>query len=94
MQTRLADTEKKLAELERVRGKKDKALFSPAQEKELESFQQEKLTIRKQLREVQHQLDKDIEELGTRLKLINILLMPLLVCLFALIMFFMKRRKK
>lgn len=94
LQTRLADTEKKLAELERVRGKKDKALFSPAQEKELESFQQEKLTIRKQLREVQHQLDKDIEELGTRLKLINILLMPLLVCLFALIMFFMKRRKK
>lgn len=94
LQTRLADTEKKLAELEQARGKKDKALFSTAQEKELESFQQEKLTIRKQLREVQHQLDKNIEELGTRLKLINILLMPLVVSFFALILFYIKRRKK
>ena len=40
--------------------------------------------IRKELRAVRRQLDAQIEVLGTRLKLINILLMPLLVTFGAL----------
>ncbi len=35
--------------------------------------------MRKELREVQHRLNADIETLGSRLKLLNILGMPMLV---------------
>ena len=42
--------------------------------------------MRKELREVQHRLNADIDALGDRLKLINILGMPALVVLFALLL--------
>ena len=45
----------------------------------LDQFQDEKLRIRKELRDVRHQLDKDIEQLGSLLKVMNILVMPLLL---------------
>ena len=48
-------------------------------------FQEEKLRIRKELRDVRHQLDKDIESLGSQLKFLNILLMPLLLTGFLIL---------
>ncbi len=84
LEEELKKTEDKLIELEKLRDEGDGALFTPEQETELEKFQDEKLKIRKQLRDVQHQLDQDIESLGTQLKLINILLIPMLICLFVL----------
>jgi ABC-type uncharacterized transport system involved in gliding motility auxiliary subunit len=94
-QTRLQDelnaTEAKLVELEQLRGEGDGAMFSDEQAAELEKFQVEKLKIRKQLRDVQHQLDQDIEALGTRLKIINIFLVPGLIFLWVLIAAMRKR---
>jgi gliding motility-associatede transport system auxiliary component len=84
LQSELSSLEEKLVELEQLRGEGEGAVFSPEQELELVKFQEEKLKVRKRLREVQHQLDKDIESLGTQLKLINILLIPGLICLFVL----------
>ncbi len=81
LQEELSKTEEKLVELENARSEGDGALFTPEQEAELQAFQEEKLKIRKQLRDVQHQLDQDIEALGTQLKLINIFLVPGLICL-------------
>ena len=46
--------------------------LSPEQALALEDFQDQKLSIRKQLREVRHGLDRDIQGLGANLKLINI----------------------
>jgi ABC-type uncharacterized transport system involved in gliding motility auxiliary subunit len=91
LEAELQATESKLMDLERLRGEGDGALFTDEQAQELENFQVEKLKIRKQLRDVQHQLDQDIESLGTRLKLINIFLVPILVCIFALIIAMRKR---
>lgn len=91
LEAELQATESKLLDLERLRGEGDGALFTDEQAKELEAFQVEKLKIRKQLRDVQHQLDQDIESLGTRLKLINIFLVPVLICIFALIVAMRKR---
>jgi len=93
LEDELKATETKLIELERIRGEGDGALFSAEQAEELEKFQTEKLKIRKQLRDVQHQLDKDIEDLGTNLKLVNIFLVPVLICLFVFIAM-MRRRTK
>tara|TARA_R110002072_G_scaffold58010_3_gene148478 strand:+ start:13381 stop:15321 length:1941 start_codon:yes stop_codon:yes gene_type:complete len=85
LEEELDATESKLVQLEQLRGEGEGAMFSDEQAAELEKFQTEKLKIRKQLRDVQHQLDQDIESLGTRLKLINIFLVPALIFLWVLI---------
>ena len=58
------------------------------------NFQDEKLKIRKQLRDVRHQLDKDIRDLGTQLKLINILLVPVILTLIAILFAWTRARKR
>ncbi len=84
LESELSTLEENLMRLEQMKGEGDGAMFSPEQEVELVKFQEEKLKVRKRLREVQHQLDKDIESLGTQLKLINILLIPGIICLIVL----------
>ena len=59
------------------------SLLSPEQRKEMEMFRKEQLATRKELRTVQHELGRNIEQLGTWLKAINIGLVPLLVALLA-----------
>jgi len=83
LQQELSETERKLAELQSGKAKDDKFVLSPEQQKELENFLKRKLEIRKELREVRRQLDADIDNLGTRLKFINIALIPLLLTLGA-----------
>ena len=91
LESELDATESKLVELEQIRGESDGAMFSDEQAAELEKFQTEKLKIRKQLRDVQHQLDQDIESLGMHLKLINIFFVPLLIFLWVLLAAMRKR---
>ena len=81
LQMRLSETEKQLSELETARVDQGVLTLSSEQEAALINFQDEKLRIRKELREVRHSLDQDIEQLGGRLKLINIIFMPLLLTL-------------
>ncbi len=84
LQQQLQETEEQLALLEQQRAKESLTL-SPAQEVALENFQQQKLRIRKALRDVRHELDKDIESLGNWLKVLNIAVFPiLLTCLLLL----------
>ena len=52
-----------------------------------------KLEIRRELRQVQHDLQRDIDRLGTRMKLLNITLMPALVMIVALV-YGIRRRKR
>lgn len=81
LQQRLDETEQKLGDLQHAREQSNQLVLSPEQEQTLLKFQDEKLRIRKELREVRHQLDQDIEHLGVLLKLVNILVMPLLLTL-------------
>ena len=84
LQARLAETDRQLSELESARVDDGLLTLSPEQEAALVDFQDEKLRIRKDLREVRHSLDQDIEQLGGKLKFINILLMPFLLTLVLL----------
>ena len=54
---------------------------------------QEKLLIRKELREVRYQLNADIEALGRTLKFFNIGLVPLLLTLGMLLLWLWRRRR-
>ena len=60
-------------------------MLSVEQEVTLEQFQQEKLHIRKALRDVRHELGKDIEGLGSLLKVLNIAVAPILLVLMLLL---------
>ncbi|MEO0422284.1 MAG: Gldg family protein [Pseudomonadota bacterium] len=84
LQKELEETESRLTELQSSRTDADNLLIlSDEQREEIERFQARKLEIRQELRRVRRELDKDIEQLGTVLKIINIALVPLLIILFA-----------
>jgi len=93
LEEELRATEEKLTALESQRNDQSSLILSPEQERELQRFQDEKLRIRKQLRDVRLELDQDITRLGNTLKIVNIVVVP---ALFALIAFgiVMWRRKK
>ncbi|MDH3712623.1 MAG: Gldg family protein [Gammaproteobacteria bacterium] len=86
LQAKLRNTESKLQEFQTVgEGENRQLILSAEQQQALLNYQEEKLRIRKQLRDVRHQLDKDIEALGTTLKFVNILLIPLLLSLLVVV---------
>lgn len=90
----LKDTEKKLSELEAGRtGGAGSLVLTPEQEAELTRFQQERVRIRKELRDTRRSLDVEIERLGTRLKVLNIVLVPALLAIGAIGLALTRRRR-
>lgn len=82
LEEQLAATEAQLQALESKKQQDAKAFeLDAAQVAEMEKFLAEKLRVRKELREVQHQLGSDIESLGALVKVLNIALAPLLLVL-------------
>ena len=59
-------------------------IMSREQAEKIEQTRREQLEIRKELREVKHNLRKDIEALASRLRFINIGLIPLLITIVAI----------
>jgi ABC-type uncharacterized transport system involved in gliding motility auxiliary subunit len=87
LQQSLEQTEKKLNELQKKqKAGSDGASLSPEEQAAVDSFRRDAVRIRKELREVQHSLNRDIDRLSTQVKLINIGLMPLGVAALALAM--------
>ena len=99
LEQQLQSTEEKLTALQaKGGGDKSKAsaalILTPAEEQEIERFQQQKLRIRKELRAVRAGLDADIKDLGTTLKIINIILVPVLFAGIALLLAWWRRRAR
>ena len=94
MQSELAETEKRLGELQSARQDTGNILLTPEQQTEVDRFIDQRTAIRKDLRAVQRDLDKDIEQLGTRLKIINTALMPVLLIAFVLIALWRRGRRE
>jgi ABC-type uncharacterized transport system involved in gliding motility auxiliary subunit len=95
LQDRLNDTERKLTELQSQRKDGENLMIlTEEQRAEIEQFQTEKLEIRKELRQVRRNLLSDIDALGTRLQVINVLLVPLLLVLVAVGVFVMRSRRR
>ena len=93
LQQKLQDTEQQLTLLQSKRNDKSALILTPAQQQEIEHFEAEKLEIRKRLRAVQAGLVSDIDALGSRLKFIDIIVMPALFALAALLIAAMRRRR-
>lgn len=82
---RLEETERKIAELQSQRSDAGNMLLSPEQRAEIDRFREEQIATRKELRAVQHDLERNIERLGTLVKFVNIGLVPVLVLVAAMV---------
>ena len=93
LQAKLNETSKKLNELLQGKHGTDRQLVSQELESAIGEARREKVNTQKELKNVRKELNADIENLGFRLKVINICLMPLLVILFGIVHALLRRRK-
>jgi ABC-type uncharacterized transport system involved in gliding motility auxiliary subunit len=91
LEDQLAQTESKLAELQANRDDDNLAILTDEQSAELERFQQQRIQVRRDLRDVQLTLNQDKERLGVWLKVLNILVLPFLLTIA--LAFFASRRR-
>jgi ABC-type uncharacterized transport system involved in gliding motility auxiliary subunit len=92
LQQKLDDLQQKLASLRPADGATEEgSLLSEAQRKEIEGFQGQLLETRRELRDVQHALRKDIEDLRDRVRIANIAAVPLLVAALAIVLAVVQR---
>lgn len=85
LQAELTETEQRLAELQAAREDSSSLLMSEEQQQEVQRFLDEQVRIRQELRAVRRELDRSIEQLGSTLKIVNIVVAPLLFAVLALI---------
>ena len=90
---RLAEIEASLAELQEGGGGSTQVMDQRVED-EVEHFRQEMLETRKALRDVRRNLRKDIEGLGSRLAVINIVAIPLLFVVFAVSRLLWRKRRR
>jgi len=94
LEQELQQTEDNLTKLQTAQPGGSEALLSADQAREIERFQGEKLRIRKELRAVKAGLETDIKALGMRMKIYNILLVPVIFVALALLVAAWTRRRR
>lgn len=97
LQEKLRDTEKKLSELQsqgQPGGEAGRTILSREQQEAIEKFRADMIAIRRELRDVQYELRRDIEGLEMLLKFINIGLIPILVAIAAVIVGVVRSRRR
>ncbi|MDH5692746.1 MAG: hypothetical protein OEZ47_06560, partial [Gammaproteobacteria bacterium] len=93
LQEKLRTAERKLNELQQKKDGGNSLILSSEQQAELERFREEQVKTRRELRQVQHALGKNIEDLGSWLKFINIALMPILIVIVALSFLYYRNKR-
>ncbi len=93
LKMQLKDMEARMRELQSS-PQKGGQLFTDAQAQEVQGFRLAFLQTRKDLRRVQRQLNEDIQRLGTRIGMLNIVAVPLVILLLAFILPVRLRRAK
>ena len=79
LQQRLQSTERKIQELQSKKEDQTTLILSAEQQAALNEFQQQLVATRKELRNVQHELRNDMEDLEGMVKFLNIGLLPLVI---------------
>ncbi|MFM1897532.1 MAG: hypothetical protein RLZZ385_2606 [Pseudomonadota bacterium] len=90
----LSATEERLAELSRDEQGQPILQITPEVQQEIDSVNEEILATRRRLRDVQHQLNQDIEQLGSTLKAVNTILVPALLTVLLLLVGFLRNRRR
>ena len=96
LQQRLKDTERKIQDLQKRKEDQTTIILSAEQQAALEGFRQELVATRKALRNVQHELQKNIDSLENVVKFLNIGLMPMVIAVGGVVLgaWNMRRRQR
>jgi len=94
LQAELKQTESKLQDLQAKRADQASLVLSPEQESEIKNFTAAKTQIRRELRETQRGLDVDIERLESRIKFLDIAVVPVIVAIVGFLVLAARRRRK
>ncbi len=93
LEEKLQATQQHIKELQTRKDDKQHLTLNPQQQQAIDGFRQEVVNTRKQLKDVRRNLREDIETLGMRIKLINILAIPLLIAGFGIAGLLLRRNR-
>ncbi len=91
-QEELQRTQQRLSALQKEKKGGERFVLSKEQEEEIIKLRKAQADTRKQLKNVRKELTAGIDSLGLRLKVVNIVLVPMLVVLFGLLRGFIRRK--
>jgi ABC-type uncharacterized transport system involved in gliding motility auxiliary subunit len=98
LQKHLDDTEKQLRALRQGPTEGDKAsaqaVITPEQRAAIDAARKDIVDTRQQLRAVQFELNRDISRLETTLRVFDIMLVPALLAILAIVLGFMRNRRR
>lgn len=92
LESNLAETQRKVNELQRSKDAGQRFILSPEQQQELANFRKTEADVKTQLKEMRRKLRAEIDSLENRIKWINIAGMPVVVILAGFFLALMKRR--
>lgn len=93
LEEELRATEQRINELQSMKDKGQQYILSPEQQAEVQRFREKRVEVNKDLKQMRRNLRKDVNALETRLKWVNILLMPAIVIIAGLALATVKRKK-
>ena len=93
LQFKLDETRARLSEMQKQKQGKQRTILTADQEKAIAAFQEEDRITKRQLKDLRRTLNADIENLGVRVKSINIALIPALIIGASFIRLFLRRRR-
>ncbi|MCE9596084.1 MAG: GldG family protein [Planctomycetes bacterium] len=93
LQGELTKADQRWQELQSKKQGASSAFLSPEELTELQRVGEEKLATRGELRKVQLSLRKDVDRLGSWMQFFNVWLLPLMIVVFAVSLWFLKSRR-
>jgi ABC-type uncharacterized transport system involved in gliding motility auxiliary subunit len=94
LQQQLSETQQRLNELQQQKKGAERMILSREQQEAIAQFRKTESDTRKQLKSVRKNLNRDIEQLGLKLKLANIGLVPLLVIGFGITRGLLRKKQR
>ena len=91
---RLEEALRRLNQLERDPSAEGQVVLTTAQTGSLKTLRADVIRLRRELRDVQHRLRRDVEALTSWLELVNIALVPALVAVFAVAVAYARRARR
>ena len=92
LQQKLQEAQAKINQLQAQKSGSERMLLTREQQDEIVKFRKAQADTRRELKNVRKELTADIDSLGFTLKCVNIVLVPVLVVLFGLARFFLRKR--
>jgi ABC-type uncharacterized transport system involved in gliding motility auxiliary subunit len=90
---KLQETQQRLNDLQRAKEGDQQFILSPEQQQEIEDFREQRYKTQQDLKQVQKNLRRNIDQLGMAVKAANMALMPALVAVFGIVHGVLRRRK-